>query len=197
LTSDGSYTSIVKLALTLISIINFCRFKNRTRGAETGWVQKWIGNYLYGGLIFCQTVAVIFHFSFSIAVDRIFIISDIFDSTFLLTLLYFWLLLLHTIASLNNDISISHRNFFYPKRIVCAVIYLHVLVSKLLTLYGVRDVPFERLGDVLLVLYLIYTLCIIFKVLSVIKYLNNSYRYSTWCTICCCFATVGLLLSNA
>jgi hypothetical protein len=107
LTSDGRYSRIVKLTLTLISIFNFCRFKNRTRGAETGWVQEWIGNYLYGSLIVCQTVALIFHFSFSQAVDRIFIISDILDSTFLLIVLYFWLLLLHTIASLNNDISIS------------------------------------------------------------------------------------------
>jgi len=55
---------MVKLTITLISILNFCILKKRTKDAETGWVQKWIGNYLYGGLILCQIFSLILKFSY-------------------------------------------------------------------------------------------------------------------------------------
>ena len=111
--------------------------------------------------------------------------------------MYFWLILLHTIASLNNDISISKVNFFYPKKIICALIFIQILLDKILSGFYIKNEALEIIGNILVALYLIYTLCIVFKVLSVIKYLNHSYRYSTWSTIFCLLLTIGFLFFNA
>ena len=51
--------------------------------------------------------------------------------------------------------------------------------------------------QLVILLYLLQILFAIFNARNKIKYLNVTYRYNIWTSICCSFLTVAFLLMNA
>jgi len=59
------------------------------------------------------------------------IIQSLQESTFIGLLFFFWLLLMHTIASQDNVISIDDGMFFMPKVILCGLFTIYLIMMRM------------------------------------------------------------------
>lgn len=140
------------------------------------------------------------------------IVQSFCESLLISMLMFFWVLLIHSIACQDNLITIDHARFWYPKVVICAGLFLYLIYMRLFIYIKYSQDPFfdlveERhlsayyailhsVGIVLLVVYVIYFFIILIKALKTIRRLKKTYRYSAGITIFIMSISGCLLIGN-
>ena len=197
----------------MASFVNFTKLfikLNQLNISDLGWVQKWIQGLSLALILFNDPFCVFDNGTKSFLWYEL--IQSALESAFIAMLMFFWLLLLHSIASQDNIITIAPQNFFYPKIGICTLYFIYLFTMRLYLHIMYSQNPFFDLvteqnlsmfysmtysfGIVLLSLYIIYLICITYKALNVIRFLKKSYRYAIGSTIFVMSVSSVLMLAN-
>jgi hypothetical protein len=113
--------------------------------------------------------------------------------------MFFWLLLIHSIASQDDVISIDKKRFFLPKTVICLLFWAYFLTLKIFVFLKQSQDPFYDLiqtdhinsfysylysaGIALFITYLVYFCFIFYGAVTTIKGLKKTYRFALGTTI--------------
>ena len=134
------------------------------------------------------------------------------ESIFIGLLFFFWLLLMHTIASQDNIIQIDDAMFFIPKFVLCTMITLNLIMMRLYVYACYDQDPFfdslkqrqmELFYNCILVIgiisstvYMLYFGIISYGAIKTIKNLKSTYRYALGITIFVATISSMIMIQN-
>jgi len=102
-----------------------------------GSLQYWI-KYLLLGLVFFNDPLFFLNQKLGIVYS---VYQALVESVFIAMLLFFWLLLMHSIASQDN-ISIDKQAFYLPKIVVCTLIAIYLIAMRIYVFVKFSQNPF-------------------------------------------------------
>mmetsp|Transcript_16109 Transcript_16109/g.27220 ORF Transcript_16109/g.27220 Transcript_16109/m.27220 type:complete len:299 (+) Transcript_16109:1033-1929(+) len=140
------------------------------------------------------------------------VMQSLFESTFIAALLFFWLMLMHSIASQDNLITIQVERFFMPKIAICLSIFVYLAIMRIFIYVKMAQDPFFDLveerqmsifyqglyssGVFLFIAYIIYFGMIEYQAWATIKQLKKTYRFSLAITVITMAVSSALMLRN-
>ena len=140
------------------------------------------------------------------------ILQSLQESTFIGLLFFFWLLLMHTIASQDMVITIDDGMFFMPKVILCFIFTVYLIMMRMYIYVQFEQDPFfdviqERhvmtfynivfaIGVIISTCYMIYFCLIMFRALKTIKNLKSQYRFAFGATIFVSTISSMIMINN-
>jgi len=138
--------------------------------------------------------------------------QSLFESAFIAMLMFFWLLLMHSMAILDNVISIEDRSFFMPKVGVCGAYWVYLMLMRVQVYVLYAQNPFfdqfvathinvlymyiQAVGVIILTAYSLYFIIITVKALKTIRTLKKSYRYAMGLTMFTMAFSAAIMLQN-
>ena len=201
------HLTLLKYIFSFVSIIVTYFYWRQIRTYQPddlGLIQKWI--------ILLLALLILFNEPFS-GIRNIFpfkvyyVMQALTQSTFIAMILFFWLVIVHSISS-NEVISIDSRRFYLPKIIISLAIWLILTLSmSYVNLKAVGDPSFNWRDDlgsfystiqilsvILFLLYSSYFLIVAYVAFFQLTEMKKSYKFSLFLTFGVIFASIILIL---
>lgn len=179
------YFSMIKMVFVVASFITLVSFKHGIRQfhkTDIGIVQRYIEALLVALVLFNDPLCFFFMANRQIMYACY---QSVVESFFIALLFFFWLLLMHSIAQSENIISISWKQFYFPKIIVCSALLSYLVSMRIYVYIRYSQDPFfefllkvenmdsmyeylHSFGIIVITLYLVYFCMILSKAIIVI-----------------------------
>ena len=171
---------------------------------DLGLIQRWIVALLVMLFLFNEPFsAVKSAFPFK-TYQLIFAVSQ---ATFISMILFFWLIIIHSISS-NEVINIDEKRFYFPKIILCSSIWVVLTISMTyVDLKELQDPSFNWKDDlgffysvmqiisvILFLLYSSYFVIIAYVAFFQLKDMKKSYKFSLFMTFGVILASIALII---
>lgn len=143
--------------------------------SDLGVVQKWVMLLLCGLVLYDDPL---YPFKSQLPKNYYEICLSVFESTFIAFALFFWILVVHSIAQSEQLLNIRPVQFYRPKVLICVLIWVYLLSQGLLTKNNTHKItlPYQLIGFSLLAVYLIYFGVVAYSVLKLVKQMKKSYK---------------------
>eukprot|EP00347_Sterkiella_histriomuscorum_P006317 403353220 len=205
-TKSLTFMKYVFVFATLLATILYYKSISHFQMEDLGLIQKWVFVLLVQLLFFDDpfySMRSLFPYnSYSI-------IYSFSQATFLAMILFFWLVVVHSISS-NEIINIDEKRFYLPKIILCLGIWVVLMISNTyLNLQQINDPSFYWRDDVgsfysslqicsvvLFLLYSSYFVIVAYVAFFQIKEMKKSYKFSLYMTFGVILFCISIMLFN-